>query len=79
MAAWAVALALVALAPEGAAVGAGPAGPAVVVEDAGESTLTAIMGRMATYSGKPIEWEDDMVAVNRLTSCGPATGTLKSS
>jgi predicted dehydrogenase len=25
-----------------------------------KSTLTAIMGRMATYSGKPIEWDDAM-------------------
>jgi predicted dehydrogenase len=25
-----------------------------------KSTMTAIMGRMATYSGKPIEWEDAM-------------------
>jgi hypothetical protein len=28
------------------------------VESAAHSTLTAIMGRMATYSGGEVEWED---------------------
>jgi len=28
------------------------------VESGAHSTLTAIMGRMATYGGKPVEWED---------------------
>jgi hypothetical protein len=27
-------------------------------ENGAYSTLTAIMGRMATYSGKPVKWED---------------------
>ncbi len=30
------------------------------VENAAKSTLTALMGRMATYSGQIIEWEDAM-------------------
>ena len=30
------------------------------VENAAKSTLTAIMGRMATYTGQVIEWDDAM-------------------
>ena len=33
-----------------------------------ESTLTAIMGRMATYSGKEVTWED---ALNSTIVLGP--------
>jgi len=28
------------------------------VDQAAESTLTAILGRMATYSGKVVKWDD---------------------
>ncbi len=43
-------------------------------KSAAESTLTAIMGRMATYSGKPVSWDDAFHSRQRLAE----TDTLRS-
>jgi hypothetical protein len=42
------------------------------LEEAAMSTMTAIMGRMATYSGKLIEWDE---AFNSKTQLMPETVT----
>src|SRR5262249_46727177 len=40
------------------------------LKNVAESTLTAIMGRMATYTGKPVTWEQ---ALNSKDDTMPAT------
>jgi predicted dehydrogenase len=40
-----------------------------------KSTMTAIMGRMATYSGKNIEWQRAMKSQKSLADIGAMTGT----
>ena len=49
--------------------------PAAELTACAESTLTAIMGRMAVYSGKVVTWED---ALNSKVSTMPEGLTLKS-